>query len=148
MEDPRTSTHVEEILIYVSNCDRISPQLLVTVKDALLAFHTPLRIDILNVLIPIIYRLRNRIRAAEPAYFASAEFSAGVAGAIKTRCKELIDDRKLPAMAAGKVEPLVGQIIEAIRIIADGYKAGHVHDFEYIIERMSVILDIIDALRK
>lgn len=111
------------------------------VEDIYGLYHTSVRTDILNVLLPTLHRLRKRITDGDVQYFASEQFLEGVTGAVKKRCEEVVSQGRMTEQAMSKVVPALRPILEAIRCTATNYISNTSPTFEIMITKMTKVLD-------
>jgi hypothetical protein len=127
-------------------CDNpgISPRLRSASRDIYGLYHTGIRTDILNVLLPIIHRLRKRIHDGDANYFSSKAFIDGVSKAVEQRCKEVVANGKMSEAAMSKVGPGLQPLLEAIQATAQNYINGDGATFEFMLERMTEALVLLE----
>lgn len=157
-----------DLLEKLSNERSISAKQRVAICDIYNLYRTPIKSDILNVLIPIIHRLRQRIRNGDATYFASDKFVVGVTDAVILRCDEIIEMGRMTETMKHRVINAIGPLIDTIKTLASNYvetalsKRGSFEAadngaetrssdrdaldggemFVFVIERMSTILDL------
>jgi len=138
---------MERMLTYIRD-EATVPRAFKSTSDSIITFlHTALRQHIRSVLIPVLYRLRTRIRTGDPGYFASDAFIKSVGAAVKERCAELVDSGEFQEGTSEKISPILGQILDCVNIVARAHQQGDVAGFEFLIERLRNILDDIVATK-
>lgn len=141
----QVSEEVDILLKRLSEDVSLPSRLKTATDDVYHLYHTSLRTDILNILLPILHRLRKRISTGDVNYFASKGFITGVTSAVEQRCREVVAEGKMRASAMDSIGPNMMPILEAIQCKAQDYINGDGEMFEFIMERMTEILKNFEA---
>lgn len=141
----RISETVDDLLKHLSEDSSLPQKLRVTASDVYNLYHTSVRSDILNILLPVLHRLRVRITNGDVTYFASVAFIEGVSKAVDQRCREVVAEGKMREQAVGEVGPKIQPILVAIQSIAQNYANGDVASFEFILGKMVGIIHLLKA---
>lgn len=135
---------VEDILLRLKDEQSISAQDRVVITDVYNLYHTPAKTTILYVLLPIIKRLRTRVKTGDVNFFASPQFIASVSVAVEERCALAATEGKIAPQMADRVGPTITPILTAIQLAAKRYLHEDKELFEFIHDRLEAIIDKLD----
>jgi len=138
-----TAALVESVLKHFSD-SHLPANLRPAITDIISMFHTAMQIDILNILLPIVRRLRERIKGGDVKFFASDEFVTKVTAAVKLRCEEVHIKGGMPDKALKQVEPKMKPILLSIQYEAQMYQRGDQAPFESFMELANNLLTLLD----
>lgn len=143
----KVSTSIDAFFHYLAYDVKVDITSKVAVQEVFSIFHTHLRGDVMNILVPVVYRLRGRLRRGDVAFFASEQFLMSVGKAVDERCREVVSAKRMHPKIASEIGPKLEPVLRCIRGKAEDYRNGKDHgEFERIFSLLTSILTAIGDL--
>jgi len=133
---------VEEILSHLKNEPSLAAKQRVALENVHNLYHTTVRTDILNILLPVISRLRDRITRGDVHFFASDAFLTKVTAAVDARCADVVKAGKMTEEMKTEVGPALQPILQGIQKMALNYLGGDIAPFEFLVEKLNETLTL------